>query len=144
MINMKSELVSSSHAVGEAVYHFEWCTKYRYKMFGRADIKRLAERAIRTAAERHGIETVELCVAAEHVHLEARLPHTMSVARAMNLLKGASSHAIFRARPNFRKRYPRGRLWSPGKFYRTVGQVDEQTVRRYIRAHSQQTLEAFA
>jgi Transposase and inactivated derivatives len=57
----------------------------------------------------------------------------MSVSEAFRLLKGASSYRLFRKKPNFRKRYPRGHFWSPGKFYRSVGDADLETTRNYVR-----------
>ena len=50
-----------------------------------------------------------------------------------NLLKGASSFELFRRQPKFRLRYPKGHFWSPGKFYRSVGDADLPTVIGYVR-----------
>ncbi|MEF8848213.1 MAG: transposase [Candidatus Thermoplasmatota archaeon] len=30
-------------------------------------------------------------------------------------------------------RYPRGHFWSPGKFYRSVGNADLETVTKYVQ-----------
>jgi REP element-mobilizing transposase RayT len=64
-----------------------------------------------------------------HIHLIVDVPPTMSVSEALRLLKGGPSYELFKEKPNFRKRYPRGHLWSPGKFYRTVGDTDIETTR---------------
>jgi REP element-mobilizing transposase RayT len=50
----------------------------------------------------------------------------------MGLLKGRSAYLIFRKHPNFRKRYPKGHFWSPGKFCRSMSGVDSYTVDNYI------------
>jgi putative transposase len=84
-------------------------------------------------AERHGIEITDIPVMPDHVHLIAGILQTMSVSDALRLLKGASSHELFWKKPNFRKRYPKGHLWSPGKFYRSVGDADLETTRNYVR-----------
>jgi Transposase and inactivated derivatives len=120
------DLDRGSHRVGQNLYHFEWCPKYRYKMFRKEENRELCEDILREVAERHGIEIVEISVMPDHVHLIAGIPPTMSVSDALRFLKGASSYELFRKKPNFRKRYPKGHLWSPGKFYRSVG---DQTLR---------------
>ena len=129
------ELISSSHSVGQNIYHLEWCPKYRYLMLRREEIKKLCEDVLRDVAQRHHITIVELSVMPDHIHMVAALPATMSVSQALHLLKGASSHEIFQRIPAFRLRYPRGAFWSPGKFFRTVGDADAETVIDYVRKH---------
>ena len=126
-------LVSSSHSIGQNLYHLEWCPKYRYNMFKREENKNLCEEVLHEVAKRHHIEINELSVMPDHIHTVVEIPPTMSVSKALQLLKGASSREIFKMRPNFRKRYPKGHLWSPGKFYRSIGDADAETVIQYVR-----------
>jgi putative transposase len=102
-------------------------------MFRKQENKELCESILREVAGRHGIEIVEISVMPDHVHLIAGIPPTMSVSDALRLLKGGSAYELFRTKPNFRKRYPKGHLWSPGKFYRSVGDADLETTRDYVR-----------
>lgn len=69
----------------------------------------------------------------DHVHLIAGIPPTMSVSDALRILKGGSAYELFRAKPNFRKRYPKGHFWSSGKFYRSIGDADLEITRNYVR-----------
>ena len=69
----------------------------------------------------------------DHIHTVVGIPPTMSVSKALQLLKGTSSRELFKRKPNFRKRYPKGHLWSPGKFYRSVGDTDAETAIQYVR-----------
>ena len=139
------ELISSSHSVGQNIYHLEWCPKYRYHMMRQEQIQKLIEDVLRDVAQRHHITVIELSVMPDHIHMVAALPATMSVSSALHLLKGASSHEIFKQIPAFRRRYPRGAFWSPGKFFRTVGDADADTVINYVRNHrfQQATLDGF-
>jgi Transposase and inactivated derivatives len=127
------DLVRSNHRVGQNLYHFEWCPKYRYNMFRKEENRKLCENILREIAEKHGIGIMEIFVMPDHLHLIVDIPPTMSVSEAFRLLKGASSYRLFRKKPNFRKRYPRGHFWSPGKFYRSVGDADLETTRNYVR-----------
>lgn len=94
-------LTSGSHYVGQAIYHFEWCPKYRYKMF-RKEKKNLCEEILRQVAERHKIELIELSVMPEQIHAVVSIPPSMSVSEAFKLLKGVSSRALFQREPKFR------------------------------------------
>lgn len=128
-----------SHRVGQSLYHLEWCTKYRYKMFMKKENKKLCEDVLREVAPRYGINVEALCVGIDHVHMVADVPPTTSISRAFNLIKGASAYELFRRQPKFRLRYPRGHLWSPGKFYRSVGDADLDTVINYVQEQKGQT-----
>ena len=127
------DLVSGSHSIGQNLYHLEWCPKYRYNMFRGKGNKKLCEDILHEVAERHNIGLVELSVMSDHIHVVVQLPSTMSVSKALQLLKGASSYELFRQQPLFRYRYSHGSFWSPGKFYRSVGDTDTATVLEYVR-----------
>jgi len=102
-------------------------------MFMNEENKKLCEEILREVAERHNIKITELSVMPDHVHTVVGVPPTMSVSKALQLLKGASSNELFKRKPNFRLRYPKGHLWSPGKFYRSVGDTDAETAIQYVR-----------
>ena len=102
-------------------------------MFMKEENKKFCEEILGEVAERHKIKIEELSVMSDHIHAVVGIPPTMSVSQAFHLLKGASSRELFKQKPNFRKRYPRGHFWSPGKFYRSVGDADTETVMQYVR-----------
>jgi putative transposase len=102
-------------------------------MFKQEENKKLCEDVLHEVAKRHKIEITELSVMPDHIHTVVGIPPTMSVSKALQILKGASSRVLFQRKPNLRLRYPRGHLWSPGKFYRTVGDTDAETAIQYVR-----------
>jgi putative transposase len=104
-------------------------------MFKQEENKKLCEEVLHTIAKRHKIEITELCVMPDHIHTVVGLPPTMSVSKALQLLKGASSRELFKRKPHFKCRYPKGHFWSPGKFYRSVGDADAETVIQYVHDH---------
>lgn len=130
---METDLRSASHAVYQNVHHFEWCTKYRYKVFNTTDLINACEASIRDAAKRHGITILELSVMPEHVHCVVEVRPSMSVSQAEGLLKGASAHDLFARFPELRKRYWGGHLWSAGRFSRSLGEISIEMARRYVR-----------
>jgi putative transposase len=102
-------------------------------MFRKQEHKNLCERILHDVASRHNITIEELSVMPDHIHAVVSIPPTMSISQAFHLLKGASAHELFKQKPNFRKRYPSGHFWSPGKFYRSVGDADVETVVKYVQ-----------
>lgn len=122
-----------NHIVGISRWEFQWCPKYRYKMFRKWKYKKLVEGCVRRAASLHGIKWIELDVQPEHISGTAAIPMTMSPSKALQYLKGISSKLFFEKCPKARLRYPNGNLWSRGKFAASLGFVQIDVVNQYIR-----------
>ena len=122
-----------SHKVTMNFWHFEWCTKYRYKMMRGLEVKNLVEATIRKAAFENGIVFRVLKVLPEHVHSIATLPNGMTDSRALGLLKGRSSYLIFRNREHVALRYPKRHFWAPSSYSATVGVNDLAACEAYIQ-----------
>ena len=127
------EFVHGSHSVGNNVHHFQWCTKYRYRMFRKGKNAELCKQAVEKVAKNHRIEIKEISVMPDHIHVIAQIPPTMPQSEAIRILKGGSSYEIFRLNPKFRLRYKRGNLWSRGNFKDSVGRLTEDAAEEYIR-----------
>jgi len=123
----------SSHSVGISMWHFEWCTKYRYKMFRKEEYRNLMTACIRRAASTHEIKILELNVQPEHVHCVVGIKLSMSPTYALQILKGVSAKLFFEKCPRARLRYPRGHLWSPGKFAASLGFIQIEKAVDYVR-----------
>lgn len=123
------KLDHSTHAVGQNCFHFTWTPKYRYPVFRFPNYTREIDAILRAIARKHRIAVHELCVEPDHVHLFVGLPPTLCVSKAFGLLKGGSSYE-FRKKHRAMRKYKA--LWSPGKFYRSIGSVNIEQVNRYI------------
>jgi putative transposase len=123
----------NSHSVGISMWHFEWCTKYRYKMFGKQEYLNLITACIRRAASLHEIKIIELNVQPEHVHCVVGIKLSISATYALQILKGGSAKLFFQFHERARLRYPKGHLWSPGKFAASLGFIQIETARNYVR-----------
>jgi len=121
------------HSVGKIMMHLEWCTKYRYKMFGKFKYKNLITACIRRAASLHQIGVIELNVQPEHVHCIVSVDFIFSASKVLQLLKGISAKLFFEYHQKARLRYPKGNLWSRGKFASSVGFVQIDTIRDYVK-----------
>jgi putative transposase len=122
-----------SHSIGISMWHFEWCTKYRLKMFRKEEQRNLITACIRRAASLHGIKITELSVMPEHVHCVVGMSLNLSPAKALQILKGISARLFFEKNPRARLRYPKGHLWSPGKFAASLGFIQLDTAEEYVR-----------
>jgi putative transposase len=126
-----------NHIVGISMWEFEWCPKYRYKMFQKWKYRKLAEACIRRAASRHGIRWIELNVQPDHIQGTAAIPMTMAPSKALHLLKGISANLFFKYHPKARLRYPKGHLWSRGKFAASLGFISVEVANNYVRNQDQ-------
>ena len=120
------------HSVGLIMMHLEWKPKYAYRMFAKEGQKNLCAACIRRAASLHGIKIIVLSVMPEHVHVEVKVSMSWSASKVLQILKGVSAKLFFMKNPKARLRYPKGHLWSKGKFASSVGVVQEEVVRNYI------------
>ena len=68
----------------------------------------------------------------EHIHVEVMVSMNLSASKVLQILKGLSAKLFFMKNPKARLRYPKGHLWSRGKFASSVGFVQEEVVRNYI------------
>ena len=122
----------NNHSVGDSIWHMEWCPKYRYQMFKKFKYKNLVEACIRKAAKKYRIKILIIKVLPDHLHCLVKIPFTMTPSYALQLLKGRSSYLFFRAHTKARLRYPRGHLWSRGKFASSIGYSDLDKTVVYI------------
>jgi putative transposase len=130
---MENKYEHFEHSVGKIMLHLEWCTKYRYKMFKKEEYRNLILACIRRAASMHEIKIIEINVQPEHVHCIASVEFSFSASKVLQILKGCSAKLFFQYHEKARIRYPRGHLWSRGKFASSVGFVQLETVQNYVR-----------
>ena len=112
--------------------HLEWKPKYAYKMFKKKEQKNLITACIRRAASLHEIKIIVISVMPEHIHCEVQVSLAISASKVLQILKGLSAKFFFEYNKKARLRYPKGHLWSRGKFAASVGFVQEEKVRNYI------------
>ena len=121
-----------AHSVGTLMFHVQWCTKYRYKMFQKPETAKLLEACIRRTATRNKIKIIEINVQAEHIHAIVLVDFTFSVSKVLQILKGGSAKLFFEYKEKACFRYLRGHLWSQRKLASSVGFVELSTVRNYL------------
>lgn len=125
------ELTSFSHGFGQLMGHIVLVPYKRRKIFKRDDIKFSAENILKAVAKKYKFEIIEMRVLEDHVHLFLSMKPTHDISSIVQYLKGISSKHLRETYPEL-KAYG-SKLWSTGKFYRSVGSVTAETVEYYIR-----------
>jgi putative transposase len=126
---------ANNRSIGWSTWHMQWCTKYRYKIFGVVLYKNICTILLYEAAKRYSFEILDCEVDIDHVHVVVSLPLTMKPTEAANYLKGYTAKCLFKQFPHLRKYYKKGHLWSPGKFIGSVGYITLEKAKQYLEAH---------
>jgi P27 family predicted phage terminase small subunit len=72
-------------------------------------------------------------VCKDHVHMYVAIPPKLSVSEFMSYLKGKSALMLFDRHPEYRAKRGDKHFWARGYYVSTVGNVNEETIRNYIR-----------
>jgi len=126
------EITNFQHGVGQNSYHLVWKPKYCWDVFKFPWVKQDCVAILREAALRYSMTIYELEVMPDHVHCFVEIPPTMSVCKALMLLKGYSAYKLFAKHKWLRSYFRKGHFWSPGKFFRSVGNVTAEAIQNYI------------
>src|SRR3989338_2783664 len=125
------------HGVGWSIWHLEWVTKYRHKIFKDEELQKLCGIFFEEVAKRYRMDIKDYEVQPDHVHLLVHLRPSMSPSQAVGLIKGYSSKLLFMSAEQKLKKYywlPKGRrsLWGDGKFIASVGFITLEKAKQYV------------
>lgn len=130
---MKNELQASAHCVGESNLHLQITPAYRRAVFVDSLVRELTLAYIYEKARDLGVHLAAIEFAPDHVHLFITEWHKVSVSQLAGQLKGYSSYMLRRGHKElFADQLWGEKFWSSGYFYRTVGVVTAETVRKYV------------
>jgi len=122
----------TKHVTYKLGYHFVWCPKYR-KAVLTDEIRLLVDSEIHRLCADNGWELGLLNVRPDHVHLFVSAPPAIAPSLIANTLKGITARQVFKHFPEFKKReFWDGHLWSRSFYVGSVGDMSEDTVRKYI------------
>ena len=114
-------------------YHIIWCPKFRFNVL-KNGIDESLKSILFKISDRYGYEIKEIEVMPDHIHIFISTKPTVAPTDVVRTLKSISAIELFKQYPELKKFYSRcGSLWSKGYFASSVGNVSEETVRRYIQ-----------
>ena len=120
--------------VGEANLHLQFTPKYRKRVFDDSVLRETCEQVFNGIADRLSVQLAGIGFGPGHAHLSVTACKNNSAAELACRFKGASSKVL---RANHADRLKARQLygdsmWSNGYFYRTVGAVSNEAMKRYI------------
>lgn len=121
-----------SHTVWDCKYHLVWTTKYRYAVLV-GDIALRCRALLREIAMSGEMQIYAGAVNRDHVHMLISIPPNLSVSRAVQFLKGKSSHKMLNEFQGLRKRYWGQHLWARGYWAASSGNVTDEVWKEYIK-----------
>ncbi len=133
------EYKRGSHTVWDCKYHLVWTTKYRYQVLG-GEVGHRCRELLREIAMSKEMIVYAGSINRDHVHMLIGIPPQLSVSRAVQYLKGKSSHRLLLEYRALRKRYWGQHLWAKGYWAASSGNVTDEVWKEYIK--NQKTPEA--
>ena len=121
-----------AHTKHRNMYHIVWIPKYRKRILEGRLAVRLKE-LLMQCAEVNKWEIQELSINKDHVHILVQLTPSISVSRAVQYFKGGSSKVIREEFPELEEFLWGDSLWGDGYFVETIGIVNEEKIREYIK-----------
>ncbi len=127
------ELQKNSHHVFRIMYHFVWIPKYRHKVFVDPYRSKLKD-IIQKIGYDYNIDIVELEVPKDHIHMVVRSEPKISPSYIMQVIKSISARQFFKICPEIKRKYFwGGKLWTQSFFVETIGNANEDTIRKYVQ-----------
>ena len=128
------ELSRNSHHVFRIMYHFVWIPKYRHKVFEEPYRSRLKDIIYKIGYD-YNIEIVELEIPTDHIHMVIKSEPKKCPSNIMQIIKSISARNFFKLYPEIKKKYFwGGMLWTQSFFVETIGNVNEEAIRKYVRS----------
>jgi len=127
------ELQRNTHHVFRLMYHFVWIPKYRHKVF-MEPYRTTMKAIIKKVGYDYDIEIVELEIPEDHIHMVIRSVPKQSPSDVMQIVKSITAREFFRIYPEIKKKYFwGGKLWTQSYFVETIGNANEETIRKYVQ-----------
>jgi putative transposase len=91
------------------------------------------KRLMYEACKMNGWWISEIGIQDDHVHIVVEIPPHTSVAEVVQIFKGGTSRVLRKEFPEMEEFLWGESFWADGYFAETVGKVEEEVVKRYIR-----------
>ncbi len=128
----KQKYWTGAHTKHKLRYHVVWIPKYRKRvLIGK--LKTRLGKLIYQAAEVNGWSIEELSIQKDHVHMLIQTKPDKSISNVVQTIKGGTSKILRLEFPELKEFLWGDSLWADGYFTESVGVLDEEMIRKYIR-----------
>jgi putative transposase len=138
-VEITLEMEAGAHTVHNLYYHVVWVPKYRRSIL-QGKVGERAEQVIRRVADEYGYTLDELKVSPDHIHVLLKLQPKQAIPDVVRTLKSITARTLFQEFPDLKRHLWEGRLWAGGYCVNTVGGLNLDAVRKYIREEQQEAL----
>jgi putative transposase len=133
------EMDAGAHTVHNLYYHVVWVPKYRRSVL-QGRVGERAEEIIRRVAGEYGYTLDELKVSPDHIHVLLKLQPKQAIPDVVRTLKSITARTLFQEFPDLKNHLWKGSLWAEGYCANTVGGLNLDAVRKYIREEQEEAL----
>jgi len=123
---------TGAHTKHRLQCHLVWIPKYRKRVLRGKIVVRL-KKLLSEACKLNRWRIGELSIQEDHVHVVIQVKPSDSIAEVVQILKGGTSRVIRKEFPELEEFLWGDSFWADGYFAESVGKVDEEVVKRYIR-----------
>ena len=126
------ELKRNKHSVHCVGYHIVFCPKYRHQVLkGAVEVE--AKRIFAEICADKNWMLLSIEIMPDHVHLFIQADPYIAPVAIVERIKSISAVYLFTKFPHLKKQKFWGSgLWSPGTYYGSVGNISEESIRKYI------------
>jgi len=123
---------TGSHTKHRLQIHLVWIPKYRKRVLRGKIVSRL-KKLLYEACKLNQWWIGELSIQDDHVHILIQIKPNEAVAEVVQRLKGGTSRVIRKEFAEFEEFLWGDSFWADGYFAESVGKVDEEVIRKYIK-----------
>ena len=123
---------TGSHTKHRLQYHLVWIPKYRKRVL-RGKIAVRLKKLLYEACKVNRWWIGEISIQEDHIHMIIQVNPQDSVSEVAHILKGGTSRVIRKEFPELEEFLWGDSFWADGYFAETIGSVEEETIRKYIR-----------
>ena len=123
---------TGAHTKHRLRYHIVWIPKYRKRVL-RGKLSARLKQLIFQASDVNDWFIEELKILNDHVHMLVQFQPDKSLSNVVQIFKGGTSRVIRSEFPELEEFLWGDSLWADGYFAETVGVIDEEMIRKYIR-----------
>ena len=81
----------------------------------------------------YNINIVELEIPVDHVHMVVKSEPKICPSKVMQIIKSLSARNFFKLYPDIKRKYFwGGKLWTQSYFVETIGNVNDEVIRKYV------------
>ena len=127
---------SGAHTKHRLQCHLVWIPKYRRRVLRGKVVIRLKQ-LLYQACRINRWWIGELAIETDHVHVLIQYHPRESISEVVQILKGGTSRVVRKEFPELEEFIWGDSFWADGYFAESVGKVNEEVIRKYIRSQNQ-------